>query len=61
MKEKKRKLVFFNLLGNVEALGIRAGEAFLMSQKHTLTNKRERERILETGKRKIFFLLKKIF
>ncbi|CAF2637547.1 unnamed protein product [Rotaria sp. Silwood2] len=35
--------------GNVEALGIRAGEVFLMSQKHTLSNKRERERILETG------------
>ncbi|CAF1119477.1 unnamed protein product [Rotaria sordida] len=35
--------------GNVEALGIRAGEAFLMSQKHTLINNRERERVLETG------------
>ncbi|CAF4689839.1 unnamed protein product, partial [Rotaria sp. Silwood2] len=35
--------------GNVEALGIQAGEVFLMSQKHTLSNKRERERILETG------------
>ncbi len=34
----------------MEALGIRAGQAFLMSQKHTLANKRERERILETGK-----------
>jgi len=40
----------FDWLGNVEALGIRAGQAFLMSQKHTLANKRERERILETGK-----------
>ncbi len=36
--------------GNVEALGIRAGEAFLMSQKHTITNKREHERVLETGR-----------
>ncbi|CAF1045687.1 unnamed protein product [Rotaria sp. Silwood1] len=34
---------------NVEALGIQAGEVVLMSQKHTSINKRERERILETG------------
>ncbi|CAF3506710.1 unnamed protein product [Rotaria sp. Silwood1] len=34
---------------NVEALGIQAGEVVLMSQKHTLINKRECERILETG------------
>ena len=33
----------------MEALGIRAGEAFLMSQKHTLTNQREHSRVLETG------------
>jgi hypothetical protein len=39
-----------DLLGNVEALGIRPGEAFVMSQKHTLNSKRERERVLETGK-----------
>ena len=37
------------LLGNVEALGIRAGEAFLMSEKHTLSNQRERSRIIDTG------------
>ena len=41
-------------LGNVEALGIRANEAFLISQKHTLTNTRERERILETGRILLF-------
>ena len=40
----------FDCLGNVEALGIRSGEAFLMSQKHTITNKREHERVLETGR-----------
>jgi len=39
----------FIVLVNVEALGVRAGESFLMSQKHTLTNTHERERILETG------------
>ena len=38
-----------DLLGNVEALGIRAGEAFLMSEKHTLHNQRERSRIIDTG------------
>ncbi|CAF1555943.1 unnamed protein product, partial [Adineta ricciae] len=35
--------------GNVEALGIRTDKAFLMTQKHSLHNKRERERVLETG------------
>jgi hypothetical protein len=34
----------------VEALGIRAGQAFLMSQKHTLASKRERQRVVDTGK-----------
>jgi len=51
-RERERKTLFFIkiiFVGNVEALGIRAGEAFLMSQKHTLTNKRERERIVEAG------------
>ncbi|CAF1555792.1 unnamed protein product, partial [Adineta ricciae] len=35
--------------GNVEALGIRTDKTFLMTQKHSLHNKRERERVLETG------------
>lgn len=48
--KKEKKTFSLDKLGNVEALGIRAGEAFLMSQKHTLSNKRERERILETGR-----------
>jgi hypothetical protein len=39
----------FPFVGNVEALGIRAGEAFLMSQKHTVANQRERTRVLEAG------------
>lgn len=41
--------VIFPFVGNVEALGIRAGEAFLMSQKHTVANQRERTRVLEAG------------
>ena len=44
-----RNVGFFSFAGNVEALGIRAGEAFLMSQKHTVANTRERARVLETG------------
>ncbi|CAF4038127.1 unnamed protein product [Rotaria sp. Silwood1] len=51
--EKKSHMILGHIhvanCGNVEALGIRADEVFLMSQKHTLINKRERERILQTG------------
>ncbi|CAF1389988.1 unnamed protein product [Adineta steineri] len=35
--------------GNVEALAIQPDKAFLMTQKHTLNNKYERQRVLDAG------------
>ncbi|CAF3475985.1 unnamed protein product [Rotaria socialis] len=51
--EKKGRIALGHIhvanCGNVEALGIRGREAFLLTQKHTPANKHERERILGAG------------